>query len=751
MGKYVLRPYQKAAADAALKAFQSKTKVNGLLVLPTGGGKSLIISEIAYKLGEPLLVFAPSKELVVQDYEKMCSYGVWDCGVYSASVGVKQINKITFATIGSVMNHLHDFDHFKYILVDEAHSVNAKGGQYEEFIHAREDRQVIGLTATPYRLGKGLNGTSMLKFLTRTRPRIFEKMLYYCQISELLNKGYLADLKYYDLTSIDLSRVRSNSTGADYDDNSLIREYERSGFYDKLTTTTLRVLRPKDGSQRNGVLVFTKFTKEAEELCEKLRYKGVNAECVSAQTKKDERDRIVTEFREGKIKVVANVGVLTTGFDMAMLDTIILGRPTKSLALYYQMCLDMQTEVLTRRGFMHYSEIKKTDEVAAYDNGRIIFTPIRSIVHRKTFDGEEFIGFNNAHIDFRVTGGHELLVKARGAQSGYVKEMAEKTILRKGLIEVPVSGVEEAKGLPLTDDDIRFLGWCISDGSVNKDNKSIHIVQSKAKPQNLIEIERVIRSCGLRYSKTLAKRKGDFAKYQDTYHFIISNGMPRRKLDKLRGLMGWCKYEKYINGCKQWCDEYEKMSEHQFDVFIDTINRADGSNRHTLDYNEQSISISCGTFRDYANKLQSLAIRRGYRCKLYEYIAANGNTQYLLHLKKIQHSTIAGCNVNDGTIQGKKPYQRSRLRSEFAKDEEVWCVKDDYGTIITRRNGKVLIMGNCGRAIRPYPNKNGWIIDLGGSYKQFGRVQDLKIGLEKANSQRWAVFSNGRQLTQVMY
>lgn len=337
MGKYVLRPYQRDAAEAALKAFRGKKNRNGILVLPTGAGKSLVVSEIAYKLNEPILVFCPSKELVIQDYEKMCSYGVWDCGVYSASVGVKNINKITFATIGSVMNHLHDFDHFKYIMVDECHAVNAKGGQYEEFIHARADRQVVGLTATPYRLGRGLDGTSMLKFLTRTRPRIFEDVLYYCQISELLNKGYLADLRYFDLTSIDLSRVRSNSTGADYDEKSLTLEYERSGFYDKLTTTTLRVLKPKSGIPRNGVLVFTRFTKEAEQLCEKLRYKGINAECVSAQTPKDERDRIIKELKEGKIKVVANVGVLSTGFDYPALDTVILARPTKSLALYYQM------------------------------------------------------------------------------------------------------------------------------------------------------------------------------------------------------------------------------------------------------------------------------------------------------------------------------------------------------------------------------------------------------------------------------
>lgn len=335
--KYVLRPYQQNAANAALQAFKGGKKVNGLLILPTGAGKSLVISEIAYQLKEPILVFCPSKELVIQDYEKMCSYGVWDCGVYSASVGTKNINKITFATIGSVMNHLHDFDHFKYIMVDECHNVNAKQGQYEEFIHSRTDRQVIGLTATPYRLGKGLEGKSMLKFLTRTRPRIFEKVLYYCQVSDLLSKGYLADLKYYDLTSIDLSRVRSNSTGADYDEKSLTLEYERSGFYDKLTTTTLRVLRPKSGIPRKGVLVFTRFTKEAEELVGKLRHKGINAAIVSAQTKKDERDRVVNEFKDGTIKVVANVGVLSTGFDYPALDTIILGRPTKSLALYYQM------------------------------------------------------------------------------------------------------------------------------------------------------------------------------------------------------------------------------------------------------------------------------------------------------------------------------------------------------------------------------------------------------------------------------
>lgn len=334
--RYVLRPYQKQASDAAVEAFTSKRESNGLLILPTGAGKSLVIADIAHRLDGPLLILQPSKEILEQNFAKLQSYGCWDCDVYSASVGRKNINRITFATIGSVMNHMDDFAHFRNVMIDECHGVNSKGGMYEEFLHA-VPRKVVGLTATPYRLGKGSDGMSMLKFLTRTRPRIFDRVLYCCQISELLAKGYLAQLSYYDLTAINLEMVKSNSTGADYDEKSLKEEYERSGFYDKLTTTTLRVLKPKSGIPRKGVLVFTRFTEEADNLVEKLMVKGIRAGIVTGETPKRERENMLEDFKSGKIQVIANVGVLTTGFDYPELDTIILGRPTKSLALYYQM------------------------------------------------------------------------------------------------------------------------------------------------------------------------------------------------------------------------------------------------------------------------------------------------------------------------------------------------------------------------------------------------------------------------------
>ena len=298
-------------------------------------GKSLVIADIASRLEGPLLVFQPSKEILQQNFAKLQSYGIFDCGCYSASVGCKDINRITFATIGSVMNHMSDFDCFKNIIIDECHYVNSKAGQYKQFIEAK-NRQVVGLTATPYRLDR-TEGGSILKFLTRVRPRIFSKVIYCCQIGELLSKGYLADLHYYDLTALDLRRVRSNSTGADYDERSLLAEYERCGFYDKLSNTVVKVLQPKSGIPRKGVLVFTAFTKEARQLVDKLQSIGVNAAIVTGETPKKEREAILEGFKRREIKVVANVGVLTTGFDYPALDTVVLARPTKSLGLYYQM------------------------------------------------------------------------------------------------------------------------------------------------------------------------------------------------------------------------------------------------------------------------------------------------------------------------------------------------------------------------------------------------------------------------------
>lgn len=331
--KYQLRDYQKAAADAAVNRLTMKMKNdrNGLLILPTGAGKSLVIADIAARIDSPLLVFQPNKEILEQNFAKLQSYGVFDCDVYSASVGRKMIARITFATIGSVIRHMEDFKHFKYILIDECHLVGTGDCMYTKFFED-SNRRIVGLTATPYRLARSMDG-SILKFLTRTRPRVFQDVLYYCQVNDLLVKGFLTKLKYFDLTRLDLTRVTKNSTGADYNDKSLFEEFERVNLHNYTVGMVKRVMQPKSGIPRRGILVFVKFVEQAERMVKEIPFSAV----VSGDTPKREREDILSKFKAGIIKVVVNVGTLTTGFDYPELDTAIIARPTMSLSLWYQM------------------------------------------------------------------------------------------------------------------------------------------------------------------------------------------------------------------------------------------------------------------------------------------------------------------------------------------------------------------------------------------------------------------------------
>ena len=336
MTMYKLRDYQQKASDAAVSFFNNRAKkTNAIMVLPTGSGKSLIIADIAARLDGHTLVFQPSKEILEQNFKKLCSYGILDCSIYSASFNSKEISRITFATIGSVKNQPELFTHFKNIIVDECHLVNPKEGMYKKFFEV-VNCKILGLTATPYRLSSSQEFGAMLKFITRTRPAIFKEVIYHVQVSTLLDMGYLSKLNYYPMnpTGWNELNLKVNTTGADYTDRSVQREYERIDFYSFLVHIVQRLVNnQKTGIKRKGILVFTRFLKEAE----RLTYSISGCAIVSGDTPKGERERILEAFKAGEISVVANVGVLTTGFDYPELDTVVMARPTMSLAMWYQI------------------------------------------------------------------------------------------------------------------------------------------------------------------------------------------------------------------------------------------------------------------------------------------------------------------------------------------------------------------------------------------------------------------------------
>ena len=341
--KYQLRDYQQQASNAALSFFlDTEQNGNAIIVLATGGGKSLVIADIAYRLKSDVLVFNPSKEITQQNYAKMKSYGV-ECSMYSASVGEKVISKITFATIGSVKNYPELFSHFKYVIVDECHYVNSKKGMYKDFIKALNCK-VLGLTATPYRLEtdvdmdwktrKFKSATSYLKMLTDYKKPIFSDIIYNIDAGTLLHKGFLSKLKYYNLPPKGWNEegLFKNTTGSDYTDSSVRLMQKKVDFDRYLVSIVRRLLNPKDGKKRNGILVFTRFVKEAKALSENVE----GGSYISGDMTKANRERILKEFEDGKIKVLANAGVLIVGYDRPDLDTVVLASPTLSLARYYQ-------------------------------------------------------------------------------------------------------------------------------------------------------------------------------------------------------------------------------------------------------------------------------------------------------------------------------------------------------------------------------------------------------------------------------
>jgi DNA repair protein RadD len=324
---FILRQYQEDAVQAGINYFQSPEKGNALVVIPTGGGKSLCIAETIKRLGQPALIFQPSKEILEQNYQKYTSYG-YSAGMYSASKNRKEIAGVTFATIGSVVNSPELFKHVKYIIGDEAHFFNPKGGMYDSFLKAIGNPKTLGFTATPYRLNTDGFGGSMLKFLTRTRPRIFDNLIYYVQNKTLFDQGYLTPITYYAIPGFDQNMLSWNTTGADHSDKSVDAYYQKINF----PASILKVVTSLK-SKRKNCLIFTRGVAEAHYVA---RYVP-DVVVLSAKTPPKEREQIILKWYAGEIWGIVNVGIMTTGIDFPELECIVIARPTMSLTLWYQM------------------------------------------------------------------------------------------------------------------------------------------------------------------------------------------------------------------------------------------------------------------------------------------------------------------------------------------------------------------------------------------------------------------------------
>ena len=331
-----LRWYQQEASDAAWE-WVRRCIDPCVIEAATGAGKSHIIADIARRLyehtGKRILVLAPSAELVIQNHEKYESTGN-KASLFSASAGtVNMRHHVIFGTPGTVANSVRRFQGFACVIVDEAHRTTPTVKSIVESMRASNSKlRVIGLTATPYRLGEGyIFSRDMDGNGVDSRDPFYFQKIYEIGAHQLIAEGFLTPPATVDTTEkYDTSGLTLNRMGK-YDAETVERAFEGHG---RLTSAIVAdvVERSRD---RQGVMFFAATIAHGLEIMASLPPEM--SFFIDGKTDKKVRAKAIAAFKAKRIKYLVNVAVLTTGFDAAHVDVIAILRATESVALLQQI------------------------------------------------------------------------------------------------------------------------------------------------------------------------------------------------------------------------------------------------------------------------------------------------------------------------------------------------------------------------------------------------------------------------------
>ena len=653
-----LREYQ-AACKRTTDALEGGSH---LVQMATGLGKTFTFASLDRR-GERVLLLSHRDELVHQPRKYYdCSFGVEQAGERSHG------ETVVSASVQSLVRRLDAFhpEDFGMIITDEAHHAAAK--TYKQTYAYFKPRIHIGFTATPNR------GDSV------RLDDVFSDIVFRRDLRWGIQNGYLCDIHCLRAEiGYDISGVATRM--GDYAPKQLAEAMDRASLNDAVAEAYRKYA-------KGATLIFASSVHCAEEIAKRID----GAVAVTAETKN--RSEIIERFTRREIPCLVNCMLFTEGTDLPLVETIILARPTQNSSLY---CLDEDTEILTRNGWKKL-DISVGEEVATFDlsTSEIKWSPVISTICRPVDDNETFYSIKSQSCDFRVTNKHRIVYKTRKSKMWNIDTAETVSKIRDGF-KVPVSGNMKFSGVPLTDDEIRFVAWVMSDGTINKRNSSITISQSVKHEEYCREIERVLKSCGFKFGKHILRGATNFVPYREQMVFTVSYGMPRgRDKDK----RGWASLSRYIN--KDFSLELlNNMTESQFAVLLETLNWADGNKHLPNSYVKQSLHISKGN-QLFIERLQIASILRGYRASVYKDAKNRKNPIYTIHIKKQEFCYIGSAFDN-----------RPKLSQEMHVSERCWCVETEVGTIVTRRNGKVVITGNCqmvGRGLRLHPEKDKLIL-----------------------------------------
>jgi len=324
--KLILRQYQEQSVYLLDRAINAKQ--HPLCVIPTGGGKSLVIAALLKKRGEPALVLSHNATLLKQNARILRRMAPEiDQSFFVASLKEKDARaQVVFGSVQSVYRSLEKFKRKRPLLfIDEAHLCPPKAdAMYGQVFEYFVESQRVGFTATPMRFGSG-------PLVQVDGKGWFDSIGHEVKIAELIAQGFLTPLAGV------ITEQQALLDGVAKRGGEFVAEAAEAAVMRTLALPEAVRQACDIARARKSWLVFASGVTHAEQIVQELRAQGVSSEVIIADTDDDARQDIIDRFAAGDIRALVNVGVLTTGFDAPNVDCIVSFRPTMSPVLWQQI------------------------------------------------------------------------------------------------------------------------------------------------------------------------------------------------------------------------------------------------------------------------------------------------------------------------------------------------------------------------------------------------------------------------------
>jgi superfamily II DNA or RNA helicase len=325
-----LRPHQIEAKRKIFEAWDHYDSV--MLQMPTGTGKTYLFTSIINDLVEyykaehkelHILIVAHRTELLDQISASLSRYGIAH-GFVQGNREQQLWHRVQVGSIQSILSSRNELNtkrqNFDYIIVDEAHHSLAE--TYKKLFETFPNAKKLGVTATPCRL----NHESFLS--------MYQILITAPQVSWFIDHHLLSDFDYVSIKPDSEIQRMINNTEISQTGDFVNLELDRA-FNNQLIRSHLYSSYEQFAKGKKGI-IYAINKQHAYNIANLYSSKGVKAVAIDCDTPKDDRQRIIEDFKLGNVMVLVNVDIFTEGFDCPDVGFIQLARPTRSLALYLQ-------------------------------------------------------------------------------------------------------------------------------------------------------------------------------------------------------------------------------------------------------------------------------------------------------------------------------------------------------------------------------------------------------------------------------